>query len=339
MTGSSKAKGMSHGPTKATEKKLLVTYKGGVYDLTQFTKDHPGGEDIIRQFANEDISETFHSPDHHKHSQAALNLLKQYRIDDLKSSSTAQGSKDGFLNLDEPLVWQMWNLKISKEEYLKQVHIPRHLNRSAQFFASPFLEIFTMTPWWVIPLVWLPISYYLFMSAELDPKYSHLAGALWLLGTVIWTLLEYTFHRFLFHMQRFLPAHSVAYTLHFLLHGVHHFLPMDKYRLVMPPLLFSALSAPVWALTRSLFPSGIQKILFSGAFVGYVCYDLMHYHFHHGTPFTGYIRAMKTYHMDHHYVDENLGFGVSSKVWDQVFGTTLPEHFALKKTTRKVRNK
>jgi 4-hydroxysphinganine ceramide fatty acyl 2-hydroxylase len=136
-------------------------------------------------------------------------------------------------------------------------------------------------------------------------------------------------------MVRFLPAHSAAYTLHFLLHGVHHFLPMDRYRLVMPPLLFSVLSGSVWALARCLaLPPGIQEILFSGAFVGYVCYDLMHYHFHHGMPFSGYIRAMKTYHMDHHYVDENLGFGVSSKVWDQVFGTALPEHFALKARTK-----
>ena len=44
---------------------------------------------------------------------------------------------------------------------------------------------------------------------------------------------------------------------------------------------------------------------------------------HHGTPFTEYIKKSKSYHMDHHYKNHNLGFGVSSKLWDFVFGTLL----------------
>ncbi|RMD43781.1 hypothetical protein DV735_g1388, partial [Chaetothyriales sp. CBS 134920] len=44
--------------------------------------------------------------------------------------------------------------------------------------------------------------------------------------------------RFLFHLDKFLPDHPYALTLHFVLHGIHHYLPMDRYRLVMPPALF-----------------------------------------------------------------------------------------------------
>jgi 4-hydroxysphinganine ceramide fatty acyl 2-hydroxylase len=48
------------------------------------------------------------------------------------------------------------------------------------------------------------------------------------LGCVVWTILEYTLHRFLFHLDYYLPDNGVAITLHFLLHGIHHYLPMDK---------------------------------------------------------------------------------------------------------------
>lgn len=41
--------------------------------------------------------------------------------------------------------------------------------------------------------------------------------------------------------------------LHFLLHGFHHYLPMDKYRLVMPPSLFIILAAPFWKLAHAVF--------------------------------------------------------------------------------------
>lgn len=48
------------------------------------------------------------------------------------------------------------------------------------------------------------------------------------LGTIIWTILEYGLHRFLFHIDELLPDHPVFLTLHFLLHGIHHYMPMDR---------------------------------------------------------------------------------------------------------------
>lgn len=53
--------------------------------------------------------------------------------------------------------------------------------------------------------------------------------ACFLLGNLIWTLLEYGFHRFLFHVDRLLPDMPAFLTFHFLMHGVHHYLPMDRY--------------------------------------------------------------------------------------------------------------
>lgn len=47
-------------------------------------------------------------------------------------------------------------------------------------------------------------------------------------GNFFWTVLEYGMHRFLFHIDDILPDHPVFLTLHFLLHGIHHYMPMDR---------------------------------------------------------------------------------------------------------------
>lgn len=53
-------------------------------------------------------------------------------------------------------------------------------------------------------------------------------SACFVAGVVVWTILEYVLHRFLFHVDDYLPDHPVFLTLHFLLHGIHHYLPMDR---------------------------------------------------------------------------------------------------------------
>lgn len=93
-------------------------------------------------------------------------------------------------------------------------------------------------------------------------------------GVFIWTILEYSMHRFLFHLDYYLPDTRWAITLHFMLHGVHHYLPMDKLRLVMPPLLFFVLQTPFTKLAHIVFPKAIANGIISGAFAMYVVYDL-----------------------------------------------------------------
>lgn len=204
--------------------------------------------------------------------------------------------------------------------------------------------MFTRTPWYVVPMIWLPIAASLFYRSaqqytlleqgkpELVPfrtavTFTPTAMAsttgLFALGVFIWTLLEYTLHRFLFHVDELLPDAGPFLTLHFLLHGIHHYLPMDRLRLVMPPLLFFVLSFPFTRLAYAIFPTAaFANGVIAGAFAMYVVYDCMHYALHH-TKLPAYMREMKKYHLLHHYGNFELGFGVTSKVWDYVFGTML----------------
>lgn len=323
-------------PLPSDQKRIIVKFEGASYDVTEFLADHPGGSDIVEQWNGQDISAVFGDAESHKHSKFARSLLQKYlikeEVEGKAEKSDDLNSKCGkFIDLDRPLIYQMWNLRISKEEYLHQVHLPRHLGRPARFFESDFLEIFTKTPWWFIPLFWGPVLSVAAMvggsKLMADGMGMPLVGLLWFFGLFMWTVLEYTFHRFLFHMTALLPSHPIAFTTHFLFHGVHHFLPMDHYRLVMPPLLFSFFCTIVYSYLSLLIPQAQLQVMFSGTLMGYIVYDMMHYYFHHGgTPPIKHVAEMKTYHMDHHYVDPNLGFGVSSKIWDRALHTELPPH-------------
>ncbi|CAG8956463.1 hypothetical protein HYFRA_00003848 [Hymenoscyphus fraxineus] len=230
-----------------------------------------------------------------------------------------------FLDLNKPLLLQVWFGGFSKEFYLEQVHRPRHYKggESAPLFGN-FLEPLSKTPWWVIPTIWLPAITYGTYTARAGCTSAFQEASYWFFGLFLWTLVEYVLHRFLFHLDKWLPDNRVALTLHFLLHGIHHYLPMDKLRLVMPPTLFLALAIPFYKLAHFIFywNDSIALSVFCGGVFGYVCYDLTHYFLHHRT-LPAYWRELKKYHLQHHFMDYENGFGVTSRFWDSVFGTEL----------------
>jgi len=230
-----------------------------------------------------------------------------------------------FLDLEKPLLLQMWFGGFEKDFYLEQVHRPRHYKggASAPLFGN-FLEPLSLTPWWVVPTVWLPpVTYGTYISRQGVSSWGEVA-MYWCFGLFLWTLVEYVLHRFLFHLDKFLPNNRVALTLHFLLHGIHHYLPMDKLRLVMPPALFLILATPFYRLAHNVFYYNpyAAKAVFCGGIFGYICYDLTHYFLHH-KKLPSFYQELKRYHLEHHFMDYENGFGVTSKFWDVIFGTQL----------------
>lgn len=96
-----------------------------------------------------------------------------------------------------------------------------------------------------------------------------------------------------------------------------------RLRLVMPPALTVILSVPVFKIAHSLFYPAFAYAFVAGAFFGYVCYDMIHYYLHHAKVIEVYFKELKRYHVAHHYKNYNSGFGITSKLWDYVFGTVL----------------
>jgi sterol desaturase/sphingolipid hydroxylase (fatty acid hydroxylase superfamily) len=140
---------------------------------------------------------------------------------------------------------------------------------------------------------------------------------------VFWSLSEYLLHRFVFHYE---PSSGWGQRLHFLIHGVHHDYPNDSKRLVMPPPLAVLLAIPFFVFFRVVLGSGgVFFGAMSGFFIGYLIYDMIHYAVHHaGFTHPLWIK-LKQHHMLHHYQNPELGFGVSSLIWDVVFGTGFPQ--------------
>jgi sterol desaturase/sphingolipid hydroxylase (fatty acid hydroxylase superfamily) len=195
-----------------------------------------------------------------------------------------------------------------------------------RLFKSDVLEFFThITPLAVL-IIWLPVIAYFIARSILDfngnyfPVYIPVG---FLLGIFIWTFIEYTLHRFLFHY----PARGkLPERIIFLFHGIHHAQPQCKTRLVMPPVVSIPLAFFFYGLFFLIF-STILKVswwvhpLLAGTISGYLVYDMIHYATHHLAMHTGYAKFLKRYHMQHHYKTPNQRFGVSSPLWDLVFQT------------------
>jgi sterol desaturase/sphingolipid hydroxylase (fatty acid hydroxylase superfamily) len=186
-------------------------------------------------------------------------------------------------------------------------------------FESDFIDLFSRTHWSVVPIMWVPVSLLMLgYSAFRTPTGVLFTLALAALGFVSWTLTEYWLHRLFFHWQ---PPGKFGERMHFLVHGVHHQWPKDKYRLVMPPAVSIALYFVFLAVFFPLFGPELVWSFHAGFVLGYVFYDCTHYWLHHYNPKSKYWIRLKKNHMLHHFEDHDSRFCVSNMVWDKVFGT------------------
>lgn len=141
----------------------------------------------------------------------------------------------------------------------------------------------------------------------------------YVLGALTWTLLEYILHRWLLHYQ---PTSLAGKALLDRLHIHHHHVPQDESVVCLP----IHLTAPIWTMIVLLLwglggGQDASLIATSGLALMMVLYDITHYSTHYMEPTNGLLRALKRNHMHHHFVKPNTRFGVTSSLWDYVFGT------------------
>ncbi|NXM26789.1 FA2H hydroxylase, partial [Oxyruncus cristatus] len=250
---------------------------------------------------------------------------------------TVDVEKD-LVDWQKPLLWQVGYLG---EKYDEWVHQP--VDRPIRLFHSDVLEFLSKTAWYVVFLVWTPVVLYLswvsytslaqgntrlfssFTTEYSIPVHKYYFPFIFLLGMILWSLLEYLIHRFVFHMKP--PANNYyLITLHFLLHGQHHKSPFDSSRLVFPPVPASLVIGFFYGVLRLLLPEVLGLSVFVGGLCGYVIYDMMHYYLHYGSPKKGtYLYGLKAYHVKHHFEHQKSGFGISTRFWDYPFRTLIPE--------------
>jgi dihydroceramide fatty acyl 2-hydroxylase len=206
-------------------------------------------------------------------------------------------------------------------------HLPiSHSEDPIRLFKSDFLEFFTHISPVVIVIIWLPVAIFFMVRAILTRPAGSSALFIpvgFLLGLFLWTFTEYTMHRFVFHYR---PRSPRQEKIVFLFHGIHHAQPQCKTRLVMPPVVSIPLALFYYGLlslilgTLAGIPQWVAPMI-SGLVIGYLAYDLTHYATHHFPMRGGYLRFLKRHHMKHHYKTPDQRFGVSSPLWDYIFGT------------------
>eukprot|EP00897_Mesotaenium_endlicherianum_P009154 jgi/Mesen1/8267/ME000448S07424 len=205
------------------------------------------------------------------------------------TSGNQQGSSEQFeVDLNKPLVFQVGHLGDRYEEW---VHQPVVTRESPRFFESDFCEFFSRTKWYIIPIVWLPIVTWFELSGLRAGLALPSVPLCMAAGIFLWSLMEYSMHRFLFH------ARTTSYwsnTLHYLLHGCHHKHPMDGLRLVFPPVLAGVFVLIFMSCYQLLLPPRFANAVFGGTILGYILYDVTHYYLHHGVPSAAYVKQLKT---------------------------------------------
>jgi sterol desaturase/sphingolipid hydroxylase (fatty acid hydroxylase superfamily) len=133
-------------------------------------------------------------------------------------------------------------------------------------------------------------------------------------GMIFWTLAEYWIHRVALHRYgAFVTAHAM-----------HHAAPRAYIGTpiwISIPTLFGAILMPLWYW----FGFNIASGALAGVMTGYTWYGLLHHLIHHlkKPPALSYLRNLQAQHVRHHYSPDSGNFGVTTGIWDRLFGTFI----------------
>ena len=137
-------------------------------------------------------------------------------------------------------------------------------------------------------------------------------------GLLLWTSIEYVMHRFVFHEPsavRGLGSGGAA-------HSRHHQTPSEA-EFILTPLSFSSpVAALVFGVLRLVMGSWERAaIMMAGVIAGYLWYEVLHLQIHTNPKAGAFLRRLRRYHYRHHFNHTDLGFGVTTPLWDVLLRT------------------
>jgi sterol desaturase/sphingolipid hydroxylase (fatty acid hydroxylase superfamily) len=178
------------------------------------------------------------------------------------------------------------------------------------------------SPFIIIPLDLAIIFFFLIVGFSERPVFEIEPWVWFLSGLTFWSLLEYLMHRFAFHYQ---AKGKVGKTLVYGLHLIHHDHPTDEDKLFQPPLV-NLLMIFVLFMGLSTILGEFALFFMPGLILGYIAYSSLHYSIHRFNPPFKFLRPIWRHHNLHHYRFPDKAFGVSSPLWDFIFGTLPPKN-------------
>jgi sterol desaturase/sphingolipid hydroxylase (fatty acid hydroxylase superfamily) len=178
------------------------------------------------------------------------------------------------------------------------------------FFSYPVIQLYV-----VLAALALGAALALYDSAAM-------LGLIVVLSPLVYTFVEYVFHRFVLH-GRLLYRHRATAALWKRVHYDHHQDASDLSVLfgdpktTLVPIL--VIASPLGYLFHGM--AGTAMAVFCGIVLTAV-YEFCHLYQHAPwEPRNAYLRRLKRRHLAHHFHNETGNFGITTHVWDVVFGT------------------
>jgi sterol desaturase/sphingolipid hydroxylase (fatty acid hydroxylase superfamily) len=133
------------------------------------------------------------------------------------------------------------------------------------------------------------------------------------LGILSWSLTEYFLHRYM--------GHVVKRGLFYREHAKHHYVKdyfAPAYYKVRAALIVILITFTI----LQFFITRMNAFMFSLSYVGmYLTYERIHYLLHLKGPKNWYLSKMAIHHFSHHFDNDQRNHGVTSTLWDHLFGT------------------
>lgn len=181
-------------------------------------------------------------------------------------------------------------------------------------------RLYRFRSFWIFPAIAVVL---LRFAIRAEPQRS--SGDLvlhFLLGVFIWTLLEYVLHRFVFHVQ--IPVTNPRWRD--MINGshlLHHASPRDPTLILVHPVYGFVVSTLVYGLLYAVFLDAVSALfVLTGIWAGFLYYEAVHYRVHVSLSSSGMIGLQRKSHFYHHFTTNKRCFGVTTPLWDYVFGTT-----------------
>ena len=134
------------------------------------------------------------------------------------------------------------------------------------------------------------------------------------LGVLTWTLLEYVIHRWLGHHRRLRGnPFGVEHTRH---HAEGNYFAATVKKLGVAAVVAVVLGGPAVLIAGAHGGAALVGFL-----AMYGAYEVLHRREHTHPGIGAYGRWARRHHFHHHFVDPRTNHGVTSPLWDLVFGT------------------
>lgn len=138
-------------------------------------------------------------------------------------------------------------------------------------------------------------------------------------GLLAWGFIEYAIHRWVLHREeRIEDARLHGNRVHLAHHLDPHALDRLNVQLSESLPICAAYCLLAWAATGSW---SAAIFLYDGLMLGYFFYEYLDYQAHHGAARSALVRYYRRYHLLHHHCDAEARFGVTSPLFDLLFGT------------------